>query len=141
MREIAVNPMALQVPGARYTDVFDVPEWAPPILSLLPSHYASGLYLGYVEIERFKPSLPLARKLSAYCGTRLECIVVNEDGEKRFLYGRTLLDHHLVKWAPGIAIVVNTEGEALGWARGVEKHGARTVQPLWDLGWYLRRGG
>ncbi|MEM1927941.1 MAG: hypothetical protein QXS85_04325 [Acidilobaceae archaeon] len=141
LEEVAANPMALEVPGARYVELFDVPEWALEVLELLPSHYAAGLYLGYVEKGRFKPGLPLARRLSELCGERVKCIVVNEAGEKRFLYGRTLRERHLVEWARGVAVVVNARGEPLGWARGVEKSGERMATPIRDLGWYLRRGG
>jgi 60S ribosome subunit biogenesis protein NIP7 len=141
LSDIASNPMALQVPRSRYVDVFDVPEHLVELLEQLDSHYAAGMYLGYLEGDRFKPGLPLARKLSRLCGVRLCCIVLSEEGEKRFLYGRIVWESNVVNWCDGLSVVVNTLGEPLGWGLGVSEEGRRFVKPVWDLGWYLRRGG
>ncbi|MEM4820428.1 MAG: hypothetical protein QXN05_03920, partial [Acidilobaceae archaeon] len=88
VKEIAENVMALEVPKAKYVELFEVPMWVLELLDVLPFHYASGLYLGYVEKGRFKPGLPLARRLSSLCGRTFKCFVVDWEGEKRFLYGR-----------------------------------------------------
>jgi ribosome biogenesis protein Nip4 len=141
LADIASNPMALQVPKAKYIDIFDVPRDLVEVLEQLESHYASGMYLGYIEDDKFKPSLPLARKLSKLCGEKLCCATLDWEGEKRFLYGRTVRGDHIVEWCEGLTIVVNPLGEPLGWGLGVVMEGERLVKPVWDLGWYLRRGG
>jgi len=138
---IASNPMALEVPGARYIDVFDVPTGIAELLGYFEGHYAAGLYIGYIEGGRFKPSLPLARRLSSLCGVKLRCIVLDEEGEKRFLYGRTVRGGRVVEWVEGLTVVLNRLGEPLGWGLGLLRGGERIVKPVWDLGWYLRRGG
>lgn len=140
-RKIILNPMALDIPGALYTDIFDVPDWVLDLMNALPSHYSAGLYIGYIEGNRFKPSLPLARTLSPMCGEALRCAIVNEDGEKRFLYGRQLDESHLITWVKGLTIVVNEFKEPLGWGLGLVRGKRKVIKPVWDLGWYLRRGG
>lgn len=141
LEDLASNPMALEVPDARYVDVFDVPEGIQELLGYFESHYAAGLYLGYVEGSRFKPGLPLARKLARLCGSRINCIVLSWDGEKRFLYGRIVREKDIMKWVEGLTIVLNPLGEPLGWGLGLTRGNERLVKPVWDLGWYLRRGG
>lgn len=141
LNDIASNPMVLEVPRARYKDVFDVPVEIAELLDKLQTHYAAGLYLGYIEGDKFKPSLPLARKLSKLCNTRLKCIVLDWEGEKRFLYGRMVRGAHIIAWVEGLTVVLNPIGEPLGWAMGVTRGNERVVKPVWDLGWYLRRGG
>ncbi|MCE4612491.1 MAG: hypothetical protein F7C07_01475 [Desulfurococcales archaeon] len=146
VRAIALNPMALVVPGARYFDVFDVPLKILQSLGVVGgSVYAAGFYIGYIEEFSFTPSLALSQRLSRLCGHGVDCIVVDSEGERFFLYGRRVHEDHLVKWLPGLRPVVNEAGEALGWGSGavVESRGIsfKIVEPVKDLGWYLRRGG
>lgn len=135
------NLMALETPKARYVDVFSVPEGVKELLKHFQAHYSAGLYLGYIEKGRFKPGLPLARKLAGNCGKTIKCIKLDEEGEKRFLYRRIVKQENIIEWHEGVTVVVNRQGEPIGWGRGVVEGGAKTVKPLKDLGWYLRRGG
>ncbi len=141
LSDIVSNPMALQVPRARYIDIFDVPEPLMELLEQLDSHYSAGMYVGCIVGDSFKPGLPLARKLSKLCNVKLCCIALDEVGEKRFLYGRVVSGDHVVRWCEGMTVVVNVAGEPLGWGLGVSSRRGRFVKPIWDLGWYLRRGG
>ena len=135
------NPMVLEVPNARYYDVFDVPVPVARVLGRLGSIYAAGYYIGYIEGYRFNPSLPLAHRLSRLCGHLIKCSRVSWSGEKFFLYGRRVMGDNIVEWSPGLRIVVNPLGEALGWGVGIVEGGVRVIEPFKDLGWYLRRGG
>lgn len=135
----------LEVPGAVYRDVFEVPEWItlrPEVYGLL---YATGYYIGLIAYRRgqpvFKPGLPLAHRLSRLCGTAIECHVVDEAGERILLYGRPVPLDLTLSVAGGLSVVVNTRNEALGWARLRVRGGKGYLEPLLDLGWYLRRGG
>jgi 60S ribosome subunit biogenesis protein NIP7 len=146
MGAVAANPLALVVPGARYFDVFDAPLTVLKSLGAAgESLYAAGFYLGYIEGYSFTPSLPLGQRMSRLCGHSIDCIVLDGEGERFFLYGRRVYGDHVVEWLPGFRLVVNTEGEFLGWGNGVsaEKGGVsfKIVEPVKDLGWYLRRGG
>ncbi len=143
---IAIAP-ATSAAGPRYYDVYDPPFSAGRVCALAESTIVvPGGYLGMLAPgKRFKPSLPLARMLAPKCGAVLDCIVVSASGERFFLYGRDVFEDHIVAWVPGLRIVVNESGEALGWGEGrIVKRGERRVRlvaPVWDLGWYLRRGG
>ncbi|MEB3779142.1 MAG: hypothetical protein GSR85_02770 [Desulfurococcales archaeon] len=146
LKAVAHNPMALQVPGAVYYDVFDVPPPIARILGKLPGVYSAGYYIGYIEGLSFTPSIPLAVRLSRLCTSIMECIVLNAEGERLFIYGKSVWgDDKITKWKPGLAVVVNDNGEALGWGRGktIKFKGSTipVVEPVRDLGWYLRRGG
>ncbi len=145
LRSIVYNPMALEVPGASYYDVFDVPLQVAKLLGAFPGVYSAGYYIGYIEESSFKPSIQLAIRLSRLCGQTIKCIVVDEDGERLFIYGRRVSSSKIKLWKPGLAIVVNKRGEALGWGRGktIKFKGSTipVVEPVRDLGWYLRRGG
>ena len=138
LESIAHNPMALEIPGSTYNDVFDVPIGVARLLGGLDGLYSTGYYIGYIDRGSFKPSLPLAHRLSRLCGHVIKCIKLSSDGEKFFLYGRRVLAANVIEWSPGLRIVVNAGGEALGWGVGVS---GGMVEPLRDLGWYLRRGG
>lgn len=146
VRAIALNPLALVVPGARYFDVFDVPARVLQSLGAVgESLYAAGFYIGYIEEYSFTPSLPLSQRISRLCGHTVGCIAVDGEGERFFLYGRRVHEDHVIEWLPGLRPVVNERGEALGWGNGVvvERGGIsfKIVEPVKDLGWYLRRGG
>ncbi len=138
--------------GARGGDYVEV--YAPPSRELLKvavkigvdNIYSMGLYVGMMAPGIwFKPSLPLAHKLAPLCKSKAKCVEVDEAGERFFLYGRSVLSERVSGWKPGLVLVLNTRGEALGWGRGtITNIGGvkrRLLEPVWDLGWYLRRGG
>jgi len=137
-----VSLAVLVVPGARYYDVFDVPGWALGV-SGEAGAFSAGFYLGYIEGDSFKPGLPLAFRLSRLCGLAIKCHRVDSFGEKVFLYGKTFFEEHVVEWGRGLSVVLGPHGEPLGWGYPVDKpkKGGRGLEPLMDLGWYLRRGG
>ncbi len=138
--------------GARRGDYVEV--YAPPSRELLKAAigigvdniYSMGLYVGMMAPRKwFKPSLPLAHKLAPLCKSKAKCVAVDEAGERFFLYGRSVLGERVPGWKPGLVLVLNRRGEALGWGRGIIANiggvKRRLLEPVWDLGWYLRRGG
>ncbi len=139
---IYVSIAVLEVPGARYQDIFDVPGWSLEATGPTGA-FSAGFYIGYIEGGRFKPGLPLAWRLSRLCGIALQCHEVDEFGEKVFLYGKPVYEDHVRAWAPGVSVVLGPRGDPLGWGRPEDKakKGGRLLAPIADLGWYLRRGG
>ncbi len=138
---------ALEAPNARYVEVYSptirIAELASRSRGFL---YTMGLYLGMMRPRAwFKPSLPLAKSLAPKCGHAVDCIVVEEQGERFFLYGKRVYEANIRRWRRGLSLVINYRGEALGWGIGrIVKIGGgeqRCVEPVWDMGWYLRRGG
>lgn len=129
----------LDVEGGPRLDVFEASKDIEPLIGSFRSAYAMGFYLGFIErgSARFAPSLPLAVRLSRYCGRGVKCCVVSYEGERHFLYGKPVYGDNVYKASPGPCIVVNPGGEAAGW--GLYRDGR--VESLIDLGWYLRRGG
>ncbi len=135
--------------GGNYVEVYSPPD--NKLYKLLYNidikyFYSMGTYIGMMQPGKwFKPSLPLAHRLASFCNNPVKCSIVSEEGEKFFLYGRKVLEDNLITWNKGIVLVVNNIGEALGWGRGIiAKIGGerrRLLEPIWDLGWYLRRGG
>ncbi|MEM0366491.1 MAG: hypothetical protein QXJ70_05485 [Acidilobaceae archaeon] len=142
LSDIASNPMALEVPRAKYIDLFDVPAEIQLILRYFDTHYSAGLYIGYIEGNMLKPGLQLARKLAVKCSREIKCIKLTWSGEKKFLYGRIVRgEEDIIEWVEGLRVVINPLGEPLGWGEGIEKANIKIVKPVRDLGWYLRRGG
>ncbi len=141
---IGENIMVLEVPGSKFHDVFDVPVSVARSLVAIGGLYSAGFYLGMIDSGLFKPSLPLAWRLSRMCGNPIKCIVLDEGAARRFLYGRPVA-RGVVEWRAGLSIVVDRLGEVLGWGKGkaISRSGGtvKVVEPVWDLGWYLRRGG
>ena len=141
LEAIAREPVALAPEKPRYYEVYDAPRLPlPGDVRVIPGDFLGIL----VPARAFKPSLPLAARLAGKCGV-IKCHRVTADGERFFLYGRGVLEDNIIEWHPGVGVVVNELGEPLGWGIGrIVKRGAkreRLVAPLWDLGWYLRRGG
>ncbi|MEB3760405.1 MAG: hypothetical protein GSR81_06110 [Desulfurococcales archaeon] len=139
----------LDIPRAPFKDVFDP---SPSVLLFLKDHlewnaYSIGFYLGILGKNKFEPSLLLAHKLVRFCPENINCVTLNPEGEKYFLYGRPVFGENIVSYnSLGPVLVENTLREALGWGRLVSedntKYGRRLVlRPVKDLGWYLRKGG
>lgn len=142
LHAIARDPVARAPDRPRYYEVYDSSKYRSVDFD---DRIILGDFIGIlVPGIAFKPSLPLAGRLAPKCGV-IKCIRVTFEGERFFLYGRSVLEANIDEWHPGIRIVVNRLGEPLGWGVGkIVKRGLRRerlVAPLWDLGWYLRRGG
>ena len=142
---VAANPYVLEVPGASYMDVFDVPRPLERLLPEVGAMYSAGYYVGSIEGEEFRPGLPLAHRLARLCGLGLRCIVLDVKGSMAFLYGKEVQEDHVLRFSEGLAVVVDPYGEALGWGVGrkvrLKTKTQALVEPVKDLGWYLRRGG
>ncbi len=150
LSEIGVNPssvmsdpMKLVIENAYYNDIFDIPVQLKELVSNLNSIYSSGFYLGYIKKKKFYPGLPLLRRISRLC-YEINCIKLNEFGEKLFLYGKKVENDNIILFKEGLSLVLNQRDEPLGWGIGkvinVHKE-IKIVEPIKDLGWYLRRGG
>jgi len=146
LETIAREPVALAPRrGAPYMEVYDLAGLPEPLREYLYSPLTPGDFVGILEpAKSFKPSLLLGALLAAKCGL-IRCIKVTVEGEKFFLYGKLVYEDKIVEWKPGLAPVVGDDGEFLGWGFGREhkigRRRLRLVEPVWDLGWYLRRGG
>ncbi len=142
---VAANPYVLEVPGASYKDIFDVPGLLARVLPALGSLYLAGYYVGSMEGDEFRPGLPLAQRLARLCDLGARCIVLDARGVRAFLYGNEVQGEHVLSFAEGLSIVVDPHGEALGWGVGrkvrLKTKAQALVEPVKDLGWYLRRGG
>lgn len=142
LQAIAKEPLALAPDRPLYYEVYDASRFKALEIN---NKIILGEFIGILVPRRaFKPSLPLAGRLAPKCGI-LKCIKISYNGEKYFLYGKSVMENNVEEWHPGTRIVVNPLREPLGWGIGrIVKRGARRerlVVPLWDLGWYLRRGG
>ncbi len=93
--------------------------------------YAVGTEVGTL-LEGFEPSIGLADVLFKYTGTK---IVINEEGEKLFSYGRDVFAQNVVKGKEkGDRIVVNENDEVLGFGF----FDGEMVKNIVDKGFYLR---
>jgi ribosome biogenesis protein Nip4 len=137
----------LDIENAPYLEVLEIPRDLINLVKDYNQFYTGGLYLGLLYKRKsgslgFKPSLPLARRISSLCKTVLKCFVLNDKGEKIFLYGKEVPIDLILKLSDRkISVVINIRGEPLGWGRLEIKGGSRKLVPVVDLGWYLRRGG
>lgn len=145
MPAIAARPYYLEVPDGNYYDIFDVTGSVEEAVGRLPSLYSVGFYLGYIDREGFHPGLTLAQRLASKCFVSMDCIVLDEYGTKVFLYGKEVAEEHIVKFKEGLSVVLDSSLEPLGWGIGsyirLKSRRATKVEPVKDLGWYLRRGG
>ena len=149
--ECAPRPIyILEVPGGPYVEAFSPPPTVAKAAHELFNNvvYSIGGYLGNIDrkTHHFNPSLPLAHRLARLCGS-IRCCALDSRGERKFLYGKPVAGEYVVSspCTPGPCVVVNRIGEALGWGSIRVKSKRRctplTLQPVKDLGWYLRRGG
>ncbi len=112
--------------------------------------YSAGLFLGYLEKGRYRPSLPLAHVVAKYAERGV--VAVSDKAAQLFLYGRDVFSGSITRFLGplrkgDLVVVLNPLGEALGYGEVVSPpqewlHGSEiAVRNLQDLGWYLRRGG
>ncbi|BEP18060.1 hypothetical protein PYJP_14120 [Pyrofollis japonicus] len=71
--------------------------------------------------------------------------IVNEKGEKLFLYGRDVFSNNIIELREpgcrqGYIIVLNMYKEPLGWGKVRRDHDTIYIQNVIDAGWYLRSG-
>jgi len=140
---IVSNPKKLKINGEKYNDVFDLPIQLEGIINSFESIYTTGFYLGYIKNSKFYPGLTLLRRVSRLCNNEIDCIKLNKKGEKQFLYGKEVKDN-IISFKIGLSVVLNEIDEPIGWGIGKvinRKKGIKIVEPVKDLGWYLRRGG
>lgn len=107
--------------------------------------YFLGLFLGELTKTGFRPSLHILPHLTVNLKPSVK-VIVNDEGEQRFLYGRTLTDQHFKHGFSEQAtdepvVIVNRNNEGLGYGRlTLTRTNKLTVNNQLDLGWYLRRG-
>ena len=141
------NLYRLHLERARYWEVYLPSSEILSLLNDLSSRpFSLGLYYGILRSDKFIPSLPLAHFLAPKAeDLGIHTTTLTREGERFFLYGKIVLPPNYTAWRRGLMLVVNSDGEALGWGRGrivkISGQRARAVEPIWDLGWYLRRGG
>lgn len=109
-----------------------------------PVEYA-GLPLGHLIEGEWRPSLEAAQLVPPRAADR--SVVVIEEVVGRFLYGRGIEAEGIRRASPeaetgDVVFVFAPNGDALGLGRLVpDKRGRRRLDPIVDLGWYLREGG
>ncbi len=145
LESVAANPYVLEIPGASYRDVFDLPELLVRVIESFGPLYSAGYYVGSIVGSYFSPGLPLSQRLARLCSLGVKCIVLDNRGARAFLYGQQVSEEHVLRFSEGISVVVDSQGEALGWGVGkkvrLKTKAQALVEPVKDLGWYLRRGG
>lgn len=99
--------------------------------------YSVGLYIGEIKGGRFFLGLEGASLIAPHTTKR---VIVNENAEQLFLYGRDVFYNSIVDFSAckrgDRCLIVNTKSELLGIGK-VEKD---MVKNLMDRGWYLRKG-
>ncbi|WP_292319399.1 hypothetical protein [Caldisphaera sp.] len=139
---IATNLKKLEIENGKYNDIFDIPIQLEIIVNSLESIYTTGFYLGYIKNNKFYPGLTLLRRISRLCN-EINCIKLNKKGEKQFLYGK-IVKNNIISFKEGLRVILNENDEPIGWGIGKvinRKKEIKIVEPVKDLGWYLRRGG
>lgn len=123
-------------------------ELKPFITSNLPNLYIHGVHIATIKKDKLLPYLGL---LSLLRVNNIEVtrsyVVVSDEGEKLFLYGRDILPQSIIKIerpssrCPKIVVVMNTQGDLLGWGYLIRKGSNQfLIRNLIDAGWYLRSG-
>lgn len=108
-----------------------------------PRH--AGLPLGRLVDGAWRPSLEAAQRVPR--GATGRFVQLAEDLVGRFLYGRGIAADGVSRFgqaaAPGTTVFVYApNGDALGIGRVVpDRADRRRLDPIIDLGWYLREGG
>lgn len=97
--------------------------------------YFAGLFAGSFRREKFKLGLELAEHLYRL-GLLKNYMVVDEERERRFLYGRDVEFKGVRKLAGKLVVVVNKHGDVVGLAH----YDGKLLVNLVDKGWYLRKG-
>ncbi len=132
----------LLVHDLRYAEVYVFPSHAVYRVARMVSEsrnvYFAGVFAGSFRAGRFRLSLDLAEHLYRR-GVVGSVVVVDEQQERRFLYGHAV--EGVAKRSADLgrmAVVVNRLGDVVGLGR-YEAEGHRLVN-LVDKGWYLRSG-
>ncbi len=116
--------------------------------------YALGFHVGRIRKNKFIPSLELG--YAAVAKTNVY-VIVNDRGEKNFLYGKDIFTESVIDIGTTIrekqiVLVLNDRHEYTGIGRAlgvITKRRDKILAPrrkvivknIIDLGWYLRRGG
>ncbi len=115
--------------------------------------YALGFHVGRIRESKFIPSLELG--YAAVTKTNVY-VIVNDKGEKNFLYGKDIFTESVIDIGTNIrekqiVLVLNGRHEYTGIGRAlgtITKRGNKIlarrkviIKNIIDLGWYLRRGG
>ncbi len=116
--------------------------------------YALGFHVGRIRKNKFIPSLELG--YAAVAKTNVY-VIVNDKGEKNFLYGKDIFTESIIDIGTTIrekqiVLVLNDRHEYTGIGRAlgaITKRRDKILAPrrkvivknIIDLGWYLRRGG
>lgn len=109
-----------------------------------PSH-AAGLPLGRLVDDAWRPSMEAAQRVPRNATDRYA--LLDDAVVGRFLYGRGVAADTIRRFgnaatAGRTVFVYAPNGDALGLGRVVpDRHGRRRLDPIIDLGWYLREGG
>jgi ribosome biogenesis protein Nip4 len=136
--------------GGPHIDIYSLSEDMELRARQLLSHginpYSAGLYTAMISKNRkIIPSLDLAKHIWMQCTpTEYRHTVVNEAGEKIFLYGKDVFHANIVQTNTdsGLTIVTNMYGEPLGWGFLKRKNGKELlIENIKDVGWYVRAGG
>ena len=97
--------------------------------------FSIGIILGRDD-EKFLPSSALIDMISK---TSERKMVVNKKAEWLFLCGRDVLEEGIVSGRfKGLVLVMNEQGENLGYGKIVEKKGKKIIKNILDKGSYLR---
>ena len=117
-------------------------------LVFLQPTYRAGLFLGTISIKKFYPSFPFFYLVSKF-GINYPFVIINEEAEILFLYGRDVLGDSILECSSGLkenclVSIMNINKEPLGVGRtrfsddGITKKGKITISNLMDLGLYHR---
>ena len=136
--------------GGPHIDVFSINEDLLARIKKLSDYginpYSAGLYTATIWGKRgIEPALDLAKHIWIKCSpTEYKHTVINETGEKIFLYGKDVFHDNIVRTntLSGLTIVTNIRGEPLGWGVLNRKNGKELlIENIKDVGWYVRAGG
>ena len=100
--------------------------------------YSAGLSFGELIGGRFKPGFPLLDLLSKHTTRKA---VVNEKGQTMFLYRNNLFPESIKHYGAesGFVLVMNEQGEVLGYGEVKEVEGQRIITHKLDRSDFLRR--
>ena len=114
--------------------------------SIIP--YVTGVHVAVIKKNKLLPYLGLLSFLKVNnIEIKKSYVVVSEEGEKLFLYGRDIFPQSVLKIenppynCPKIVVVMNTQDDLLGWGYLIKRRSNQfLIKNLIDAGWYLRSG-